>query len=84
MDSKKTVQLVCIIEDVYVIVMVLLVLLGKISLFPNVLVYFLMACSVIGLIYLVITGIKDRQLKGYLLSTCILIVLANLDIVFGL
>lgn len=84
MNSKKTVQLVCIIEDVYVIVMVLLVLLGKLSLVPNVLVYFLMACSIIGLIYLLITGIKDRQLKGYLLSTCILIVLANLDILFGL
>ena len=84
MNSKKTVQLVCIIEDVYVIVMVLLVLLGKLSLVPNVLAYFLMACSVIGLIYLLVTGINDRQLKGYLLSTCILIVLANLDILFGL
>lgn len=84
MNSKKTVQLVCIIEDVYVIVMVLLILLGKLSLVPNALVYFLMACSVIGLIYLILTGIKNKQLRGYLLSTCILIVLANLDIVFGL
>ena len=78
MYSKNIVRCISILEDIYVIVIAVISLMGTVNKVSPTATYLLLLLSLCGVVSLVVASIKNKKIEGYVLSTCILVIMANL------
>ena len=78
MYSKDTIRCISILEDIYVIVIAVIALMGTVTKISTTVTYLLILLSFCGIVFLVIASIKNKKIEGYVRSTCILVIMANL------
>lgn len=78
MYSENNVRCISILEDIYVIVIAVISLMGTIDKVSTTVTYLLLLLSLCGVVFLVVSSIKNNKFEGYVRATCILVIMVNL------
>ena len=78
MYSENNVRCISILEDIYVIVIAVISLMGTIDKVSTTVTYLLLLLSLCGVVFLVVASIKNNKFEGYVRATCILVIMVNL------
>lgn len=78
MYSKNIVRCISMLEDIYVIVIAVISLIGTVDRVSTTVTYLLLLLSLCGVVFLVVASIKNNKFEGYVRSTCFLVIMANL------
>lgn len=78
MYSKNIVRCISMLEDIYVIVIAVISLMGTVDRVSTTVTYLLLLLSLCGVVFLVVASINNNKFEGYVRSTCFLVIMANL------
>lgn len=78
MYSKNIVRCISMLEDIYVIVIAVISLMGTVDRVSTTVTYLLLLLSLCGVVFLVVVSIKNNKFEGYVRATCFLVIMTNL------
>ena len=78
MYSKNIVRCISMLEDIYVIVIAVISLMGTVDRVSTTVTYLLLLLSLCGVVFLVVESIKNNKFEGYVRATCFLVIMTNL------
>lgn len=70
MYSKNIVRCISMLEDIYVIVIAVISLMGTVDRVSTTVTYLLLLLSLCGVVFLVVASIKNNKFEGYVRATC--------------
>ena len=78
MYSKNIVRCISMLEDIYVIVIAVISLMGTVDRVSTTVTYLLLLLSLCGDVFQVVASIKNNKFEGYVRATCFLVIMTNL------
>ena len=78
MYSKNIVRCISMLEDIYVIVIAVISLMGTVDRVSTTVTYLLLLLSLCGVVFLAVAPIKNNKFEGYVRATCFLVIMTNL------